>query len=67
MAKLVKETYRGYGDKNDFTEGQNFIEYDYNFAHIVSLFHSHVREKTLSPTYLKDPHITWSKKNTSLS
>ncbi len=67
MSKLAKGDYVGYGEKNDFTDGQNFIEYTYNFTEISSVFASKEREEKLSPIYLKDPHITWSKKNTSHS
>lgn len=38
MSKLANDNYVGYGKKNDFTGGQNFIEYIYDFPHIVSLF-----------------------------
>lgn len=67
MSKLANDDYVGYGKKNDFTEGQNFIEYTYDFPHIVSLFREKTWEERLAPIYLKDPHITWSKKNISHS
>ena len=57
----------GYGEKNDFTEGQNFIEYSYDIPFLISLFEGKGMEEKLIPIYLKDPHITWSKKNTSRS
>ena len=58
MAKLANDQYIGYGEKNDFTEGQNFIEYTYNFPHIISLFEEKIKEERLIPIYLKAPHIT---------
>jgi hypothetical protein len=57
-------SFSGYGDKNDFTEGEIFVEYAYDFSHIVSVFQKRSAEAKISPIYLKDPHITWSKKNT---
>ena len=67
MSKLAKWDMIGYGEKNDFTEGQNFIEYSYDIPFLISLFEGKETEEKLIPIYLKDPHITWSKKNTSRS
>lgn len=61
--KVGKE-YVGYGQKNDFTDGKNFIEYTLDIPYITRIFESRPIETRLSPIYLKEPHITWSKKNT---
>jgi hypothetical protein len=57
----------GYGEKNDFTNKGDFIEYREDMAEIVTLFAEKSYTDNLSPIYLKDPHITWSKKSTSIS
>ncbi len=59
--------YRGYGEKNDFTDTKVFIQYKEGFLFIETLFQKLPLSSELSPIYLKDPHITWSKKNTSHS
>jgi hypothetical protein len=64
---LAIGTYQWYGEKNDFTNGREFIEYDENISHIIDVFRGRNSLDVLVPIYLKDPHITWSKKNTSLS
>ena len=64
---LANGIYTGYGDQNDFTEGKVFIQYREDIAHIEKIFVDIPPVDTLNPIYLKDPHITWSKKNTSLS
>ncbi len=60
-------TYIWYGDKNDFTGNKNFIEYTENWEKIEKIFTWIWATSVLSPIYLKEPHITWSKKNMSLS
>lgn len=59
--------YRGYGEKNDFTDTKVFIQYKEDFFSIQKLFGKIPLSSSLNPIYLKGPHITWSKKNTSLS
>lgn len=60
-------TYIWYGNKNDFTGNKNFIEYTENWEKIEKIFTWIWATSVLSPIYLKEPHITWSKKNMSLS
>lgn len=60
-------TYHGYGEKNDFTGEKVYIEYKRNIHWICKIFLQKEPISKLSPIYLKDPHITWSKKSTSLS
>ncbi len=60
-------TYRWYWEKNDFTDTKVLIQYKEDSHSIDTLFHSIPLSQTLTPIYLKDPHITWSKKNTSPS
>ena len=58
--------YIWYGEKNDFTDERVLIEYREDFSEITRIFASIPVIDTLTPIYLKDPHITlWSKKNTS--
>jgi len=59
--------YTGYGVQNDFTEGKILIEYSEDWWAISDHFEKLTPEKTLTPIYLKEPHITWSTKNTSPS
>jgi hypothetical protein len=56
--------YTGYATKNDFTDTKNFIEYSEDIQYITKIFQSLPRVERLAPVYLKEPHITWSKKNT---
>ena len=58
-------TYIWYGDKNDFTDAKVFIEYREDAREISQVFKQIEYTEVLSPIYLKDPHITCSKKNTS--
>lgn len=61
---LIEEgSYMGYGEKNDFTNKGDFIEYREDIREIVTLFAEKPCTDNLSPIYLKDPHITWSKKS----
>ncbi len=55
--------YTWYADKNDFTDEKNFIEYSEDIEYIKSVFDHAPLQNRLSPIYLKEPHITWSKKN----
>lgn len=57
-------TYTWYADKNDFTDEKKFIEYSEDIPFIVGVFEAKEKQNRLSPIYLKEPHITWSKKNT---
>lgn len=59
--------YTGYGEKNDFTDDKVFIEYSYNLDSIERMFSEKEPVERLNPIYLKDAHITWSKKSTSHS
>ncbi len=59
--------YEGYGEKNDFTDPKVFIQYSEDIQKIETLFRKLPFSESLIPIYLKDPHITWSKKNTSHS
>lgn len=65
VGDLPNGTYRGYGDKNDFTGGKVFVEYTRDLSHIARIFAETDSLSLLSPIYLKAPHITWSKKSTS--
>ncbi|MBP9812308.1 hypothetical protein KBC86_02920 [Candidatus Gracilibacteria bacterium] len=56
--------YTGYALKNDFTDEKNFIEYSEDHYWISEVFKKLPPTNRLSPIYLKEPHITWSKKNT---
>ncbi len=56
--------YTGYGDKNDFTDEKNFIEYSEDLRTVTEVFTQLPSVNRLTPIYLKEPHITWSKKNT---
>lgn len=58
-----EESYSWYGNKNDFTDGKKFIEYSEDIPYISNIFNSLSSVSQLSPIYLKEPHITWSKKN----
>lgn len=60
-------TYMWYGEKNDFTDDKNFIEYTEDWGEIETIFARLPVLSVLFPIYLKEPHITWSKKNMSLS
>lgn len=64
---LPDGTYTGYGVQNDFTEGKILIEYSEDWGKVSHIFEKLAPEKTLTPIYLKEPHITWSTKNTSPS
>ncbi len=64
---LQRGTYVWYGEKNDFTEDKNFIEYTEDWRKIETIFAWFPIVSVLLPIYLKEPHITWSKKNMSLS
>lgn len=59
--------YCGYGEKNDFTDDKVFIEYREDWAEVIKIFSSLKYLDRVTPIYLKEPHITWSKKNTSPS
>jgi hypothetical protein len=59
--------YIWYGDQNDFTEDKVLIQYSEKYDYISQVFEKIVPSSGLVPIYLKDPHITWSKKNTSHS
>ena len=59
--------YSGYGAKNDFTDDKVFIEYKEDWYKISTIFSSLPFLDRVIPIYLKEPHITWSKKNTSPS
>ncbi len=65
--EIPEGEYMGYGEKNDFTDTKVFIQYSEDFTFIYTLFQGLPLSPTLSPIYLKDPHITWSKKNISHS
>lgn len=65
--ELPSGSYKWYGEKNDFTDAKVFIQYSEDIRNIDTLFRSLPLSESLSPIYLKDPHITWSKKNTSHS
>lgn len=56
--------YSGYGNKNDFTDGKVFIEYEEDWCKICEIFSELPPQERVIPIYLKEPHITWSKKNT---
>ena len=58
-------TYIWYDDKNDFTDAKVFIEYREDAREVSRVFEQIEYTEVLSPIYLKDPHITCSKKNTS--
>jgi hypothetical protein len=58
------KTYTGYALKNDFTDEKNFIEYSEDLTWISEVFRKLPPTNRLTPIYLKEPHITWSKKNT---
>ncbi|GAB0175280.1 MAG: hypothetical protein HHAS10_11590 [Candidatus Altimarinota bacterium] len=58
-----KESYCGYGNENDFTDAKKFIEYTEEIPYISKIFERISNVDQLSPIYLKEPHITWSKKN----
>jgi hypothetical protein len=64
---LPDGTYTGYGVQNDFTDEKILIEYSEDWGKILYIFEKLAPEKTLTPIYLKEPHITWSTKNTSPS
>ena len=60
--------YRGYGIKNDFTEGKVFIEYSEDWDEIYTFFTKLSTKTELTPIYIKSPHITtWLKKKMSPS
>lgn len=56
--------YVWYAKKNDFTDEKNFIEYREDFVYIAQIFGALPNTQRLSPVYLKEAHITWSKKKT---
>lgn len=58
------KTYTGYGQENDFTDWKKLIQYNEDWSKIREVFHHTIPVEFLTPIYLKDPHITWSKKNT---
>jgi hypothetical protein len=60
-------SYSWYADQNDFTEDKVWIQYNEDYAEITRIFENIESSSRLSPIYLKDPHITWSKKNISPS
>jgi tRNA A37 threonylcarbamoyladenosine modification protein TsaB len=62
---LLPGKYYWYGDQNDFTDDKVLIQYDRKYAQVSDIFEKISASYHLSPLYLKDPHITWSKKNTS--
>jgi hypothetical protein len=55
---MEKGSYMGYGDKNDFTNKGDFIEYREDIGDIKRVFDEKAYSQILSPIYLKDPHIT---------
>lgn len=57
--------YTWYISKNDFTDGKVFIEYKEILEEILAYFWKIKEQRSLSPIYYKNPHITCSKKNTS--
>lgn len=59
--------YMWYAKENDFTDEKKFIEYREDWWYIESIFQKLEPLDILTPIYLKEPHITWSKKNTSPS
>ncbi len=65
--QLRHGTYIWYGEKIDFTEDKNYIEYREDWREIETVFTQLPTISVLVPIYLKEPHITWSKKNTSHS
>lgn len=67
LLQISWQTYSGYISKNNFTENINFIEYLEEYEKIREVFKKKTYTKRLIPIYLKEPHITWSKKNTFLS
>lgn len=64
---IPKGHYCGYGEKNDFTDEKVFIEYKEDWKCISTIFSSLPYLDRVTPIYLKEPHITWSKKNMSPS
>ena len=64
---LPSATYVGYGEENDFTDTKILIQYTHEYLSIREKFEQIQEVYSLSPIYLKNPHITWSKKNTSPS
>lgn len=64
---LPSGIYCGYGEKNDFTDDKVFIEYREDWGEVARIFSSLEYLDQVTPIYLKEPHITWSKKNTSRS
>lgn len=65
--ELPDGIYCGYGEKNDFTDTKVFVEYTQEWGYIHDVFLHIPPASHLEPLYIKAPHITWSKKNTSLS
>lgn len=59
--------YEWYGHENDFTDGKVYIEYKENWEELHSIFDHCPEVQIFSPIYLKEPHITCSKKNKSPS
>ncbi len=66
MENLWPGNYIWYRGENNFTEDKNFIEYTEDWLFIEKVFSRLPYLSVLSPIYLKEPHITWSKKNMSL-
>jgi hypothetical protein len=64
---IPEGSYIWYGDQNDFTDDKKLIQYKEDIHFINEVFGTIIPVGQISPIYLKDPHITWSKKNTYLS
>lgn len=67
LKEVPQGTYVWYGVQNDFTDGKILIQYKEDWRYIESVFSLIPLSSILVPIYLKEPHITWSKKSTSPS